>query len=598
MKAIDGEAEGCVLGYWSKVIQRIRQGLLRDIYRESRWIYGYAKKYRGAVFLFICLGLGSTAVGILSGLVSRNLINLVVGQATGWQLGTVACCYGALGIGKILLNAVSNRVSAHVNLNVKREMQKDVYERFINTQWRDISQYHTGDLMLRLDKDVSTVAGSVLGWIPSLITGLMQFFCALGVILYFDPIMALAALVGVPISTLLMGILTPKLRSWSQQVQQRSADINTFYVDSLQNLQTVKAFGVVERFSQNLDTLQEKYIEVGLGQNRAAVYSGVLMSFVGMAASYLCLGWGVYRLWTGKIDFGTMVLFIQLAGYLSSAASGLIKLGPGVVSATVSAERLISVLALPAERVEEPEELTSLNHSKSGITVSAEDVSFSYREGTPVLQHIDFVAQPGQVTAVVGPSGSGKTTLLRLFLSLVSPATGSTWLQGDNVRLGLQPGLRKLFSYVPQQKALFSGTVAETLRLGAPEATEEQLWEVLRLVEMDRVVEALPGGLHNKIGEDGALLSQGQGQRLSIARALLKDAPVMLLDEATSALDVETERRILDNIIEARRNATVIVTTHRPTVLTMCQRVYEIREGKATLLNEQEVSRRICAYGV
>lgn len=584
------------MGYLGKVVKKLRQGVLRDILRETRWIYRYAAGYRSRILLYILLGLASTATGLLAGLVSRSLINLVVAGSTEnlGRMVSVAGAFVGLGLFKIALGAVSGRVSAVVNLQVNREMRADVFRRFLNTGWQSISQYHTGDLVTRLNGDVSTVAGSVLGWIPGLITGLVQFFGALGVILYFDPSMALIALLGAPVSVVLMGVLAPKLRQRGLQVQEASSELGAFYTDSLQNIQSVKAFGLVDAFCEKLHGLQQRHLELSLQQNKLSVGASALMSLAGMAVSYLCLGWGVYRLFTGRIDFGTMVLFIQLAGYLSSSASGLVQLGPKVITATVSAQRLMAILELPAEPAEQPAMLETL--AQKPLTVSLKDVSFGYRPETPVLRHIAFEARPGEVTAVVGPSGCGKTTLLRLLLCLIGPDHGTAQVSGGGENVEMSPGLRTLFSYVPQQKALFSGTVAQTLRLGKPQATEQELWQVLEAVDMASVVREMPQGLDSAIGEDGSRLSEGQGQRLSIARALLRNAPVLLLDEATSALDVATERKILRNIMAHRRERTCIVTTHRPTVLSMCQKVYEIHDGQARLLTPQEIQKKIDAF--
>lgn len=582
--------------YVKKVFRKIRQGALKDIMEQTRWIYSYARQYRRQILGYILLGLLSTALGLGAGLISRRLINLVVAGSAGTlgrNVAMVAGGYVLLGLGRVLVSGISNRVSAHVNLNVNREIRGDIYSRFMNTSWQSISQYHTGDLLLRLDRDVSTVASSVLGWIPSLVTALVQFFGALLVILWFDPPMALFALLGVPVSTALMGMLAPKLQSYGLKVQEASGRLNSFYTDSLQNIQSVKAFGLVDSFGDKLYDLQEQHLKVSLQHNGISVGASMLMGLAGMAASYLCLGWGVYRLWTGRIDFGTMVLFIQLAGYLSSAATSLIKLGPGVINATVSAKRLMTILNLPKESVKRIPEQDALAQCPGGLKLVLHQVSFGYRDDQPVLRQVEFTAQPGSVTAVVGPSGSGKTTLLRLMLCLVTPDAGSAVLQGENITVMLQPGLRELFSYVPQQKALFSGTVEETLRLANPQAEDEALWQVLRMVELEDVVKKMPSGLYSSIGEDGGNLSQGQGQRLSIARALLRDAPILLLDEATSALDVATERRILRNIMEQKKDKTVIVTTHRPTVLAMCQCVYEIRNGNCCKLDETEIAERL-----
>lgn len=579
------------MSYVQKVLKHVKKGTLRDIVRETRWIYRYARRYWGKILLYIILGLAATAVGLGSSLLSRQLINLVVAGAqnreaiaralplAGWFLG--------LALFRVGLNALNSRVAAQVGLRVNKEIRGDLFGKFLQTDWQSIAGYHSGDLLNRLDKDAGTVAGSVLGWIPSLVTGLVQFLGALGVILYFDPIMALLALLSVPLTGAVFGSLTPRLRQYNREVMNAVGDLTAFYSDALQNLQSVKAFGLTDRFRSRLEELQNRHMTLALRQNGLSVGVGAAMSLLGMAASYLCLGWGVYRLWSGRIDFGTMVLFIQLAGYLSGSARSLLQLGPRVISATVSAQRIMAVLDLPREEEQVPPQVETLRRDPRGVGVELRQVDFSYRTREPVLRRGMFRAEPGQVAAIVGPSGAGKTTLLRLLLCLIRPEAGEAVLFGGNgEELPLCPGARTLFSYVPQEKALFSGTVAETLRLAKAEATEEELWEALELAEIADTVRSLPLGLNSPIGQDGGLLSEGQGQRLSIARALLHDAPILLLDEATSALDVATERRILRNIMARYRNKTCIVTTHRPSVLTMCTQVYEIREGTLTALDE------------
>ena len=502
-----------------------------------------------------------------------------------------------LALFRVALNAVSSRVSALVGLQVNKEIRADLFGKFLRTGWQSISGYHSGDLLNRLDRDAGTVAGSVLGWIPSLITGLVQFLGVLGVIVYFDPVMAVLALLSVPVTGAVFGALTPKLRRYNQEVMAATGDLTAFYSDSLQNIQSVKAFGLVDRFQEKLEGLQNRHMALSLRQNGLSVKVSAAMSLLGMATAYLCLGWGVYRLWSGRIDFGTMVLFIQLSGYLSSAANSLLQLGPRVIGATVSAKRIMTILDLPREPEVEAPEVEALRQDPGGVGVELRQVGFSYRPGEPVLTNSNFRAAPGQVAAIVGPSGAGKTTLLRLLLCLIQPQWGSAELFGAaGTRLALCPGARTLFSYVPQEKALFSGTVAETLRLARPEATEAQLWEALELAEMADTVRTLPKGLDSPIGQDGGLLSEGQGQRLSIARALLHDAPILLLDEATSALDVATERRILRNIMARYRSKTCIVTTHRPSVLTMCTQVYEIRDGRLALLDDAGKERLLSEF--
>ena len=582
--------------YIKNVIRRIRQGGLKEVWRETKSIYRYAKKYWTKIILFIILGLAGTALGIYTGLVSKELINMVMaGYGNGRRLRDilpVGSLLVGLAVGQIVLRAFSSRISAKVNLAVNREIRADIYRRFLLTNWESISRYHSGDLLNRINSDAGTVAGSVLGWIPTLITSLVQFLASLAIILHYDPVMGLITLATLPVSAIIFAFLAPKMRNLSRQTAEASADLTAFYADSLQNIQSVKAFDLVDHFSENLDGLQEKHIKASLRQNLFSVGSGAFMSLAGKAGSYLCLAWGVLRLWTKELDYGTLVLFIQLAGYLSSSANSLMSLGPSTISTTVAAKRIMTILDLPKEEVTPAPVVEKLCRENRGVTLQMRDMDFSYQDnrGGPVLRDVQFQAGPGEVVAIVGPSGSGKTTMLRLLLGLLRPTQGTTEaIDDDGVRLALGPNTRGLFAYVPQEKSLFSGTVAETLRLARQDATDEELWQVLELVYMDDVVRRMPKGLDSSIGQGGSRLSEGQGQRLSIARALLRQAPVILLDEATSALDVATERRILRNIMAKCKNKTCVVTSHRPSVLSMCSRVYEIREYSARILDQQDV---------
>lgn len=584
------------MSYLGKIIKHLKNGIARDIVHETRWIYNYARQYWGKIGIYVLLGLLTTASSLGSSLLSRNLINLVVAgakkQGALSAIIPLAVLFVSLALARVGLSALTSRVSAQVSLRVNKEIRADIFGKFLNTAWKDISSYHSGDLLNRINSDVEIVASSVLGWIPSLLISLVQFAGVLAVILYFDPWMGLLALIGGPLTGLVFGRLAPRLREYSQEVRDASSSLSAFYTDSLQNLQSVKAFGLVDQFGEKLEDLQKQHMKLALRQNALSVKISASLSLVGMAVSYLCLGWSIFRLWSGRIDFGTMVLFIQLASYLANSANGLLKLGPAVINATVSAKRIMTVLELPREEMEGAETAERLRRDPIGVSVELQDVGFSYRPEKTVLEHVDFRAAPGEVIAVVGPSGSGKTTLLRLLLSLLHPGEGSAKLSGSSgAELPLCAAARTLFSYVPQENALFSGTVAETLQLAKADATEAEMWEALALADLDDVVRAMPQGLDSPIGEDGGCLSEGQGQRLSIARALLHDAPILLLDEATSALDVATERRILRSIMKRYQNKTCIVTTHRPSVLELCTRVYQIQDQTVQVIGDAEIER-------
>ena len=247
----------------------------------------------------------------------------------------------------------------------------------------------------------------------------------------------------------------------------------------------------------------------------------------------------------------------------------------------------MEVVELPAEEYTHQEEVAQiLKSQKCAISLQVEDMDFSYLPGNCVFRKVQLEAQPGQIVALVGPSGGGKTTMLRILLGIVKVEAGTVTLTGGDpaITLPISASTRRLISYVPQENTLFSGTVAENLRALKPEATEQQLLEVLQLACADEFVCKLPQGIHTPLGERGKGLSEGQVQRLCIARALLSDAPVLLMDEATSALDVHTEQEILKNITRVQKNRTCIVTTHRPSILEVSHRVYQISEESVTCL--------------
>ena len=487
----------------------------------------------------------------------------------------------------IVLNALVSRFSAKINLRIGNELRAEVFGMFLNTDWESLQQFHSGDLLSRINTDVSNVAGSVLGWIPSLILRLTQFLASLAVILVYDPTMAVLALLSAPVTLLLSRPLVGKMRSFNRDMRAVGSEMTAFQEETLQNIPAIKAFHLVDTFRERLDRVQERYYDTGIAFQRFSILTSSFLSSCGMLVSYLCLGWGAYRLWQGRIDFGTMVLFLQLASYLSSSLSALIHLVPSAIEASVSARRIMSVLELTREQLDHPERAQRLVREGVPLALSLQGLEFSYQGRAPVLKQLDLQVQPHEMIAIVGPSGSGKTTLFRLLLGLLHPTSGSAVLTGGGEALDVSPSTRCCFAYVPQDNVIFSGTVAETLRLVRPDAPEEALWAALRAACAEDFVRGLPGGLDCPLRERGGSLSEGQNQRLAIARAILADAPILLLDEVTSALDLETEQRVLENIA-ALPGKTCILSTHRPSVLSLCSRVYCLHNAALELLPESE----------
>lgn len=540
-------------------------------------MFTYIRRYRAVVGIHILLGILGTALSLLSSVAMKTLIDVVTGFQTG-AIFTAAAWMAGMLLGSAAMQAAASRIAAVINIRVQNGIQAEVYDRMLRTDWASLEQFRSGDLLNRLNTDVTSVSGGVTGLLPSFVTAAVQFLGSLMIILCYDPVMALIALIGAPLSVLCSRTLVRRMRSYNRRMKDISSEVMSFHEDSLRNLTSIKAFGIMDGFRDRMCAMQGKYRETYLDYNRFSVIAGFVMSIVGLLVSAGCFGWGVYRLWTHAISYGAMMMFLQLTTMLRSAFSSLIGLVPTAVSITTSAGRLMAIADLPEEpgareRVSVPEP----------CTVELRDVTFAYPGGEPVLEHVDFRARPGEVVALTGASGEGKTTMIRLMLGLVRPEHGSVCLTGaDGQCLPVTAATRTAFSYVPQGNTVFAGTIADNLRMVRPEATDAELIAALETACAYDFVRQLPDGIYARTGELGHGLSEGQAQRIAVARAVLRGAPVLLLDEATSALDEATEQRMLENLMHSGRVQTCVLITHRAATAERCPRRYTLRGTRLT----------------
>ena len=561
--------------FLQKVKRKIEEGALEEFAREARWVWGYIRRYRSIVAVHILLGVLGILMGLGTSVASKYLIDAVTGYKTG-TIATAAAVMAGMMLGNILMKSMASRIGAAVNIRVQNEIQAEVFACILATDWESLDRYRSGDLLNRLTSDVGAVSSGVNSFIPSLISSGVQFVGALAIMLYFDPTMAVIALLGIPVSAGCSRILLGKMRRYNREMKAISSDTMSFYEDSLANLTSVKAFDITDIFYEKMTALQQKYRDEYLTYNRFSVRTTAFMSLVGMLVSAGCFGWGVYRLWTGAISYGSMTMFLQLSSTLSSAFSALIGLVSSAVSISTSAGRIMDVVQLPAEELEHTRDF----RREEQLTISMRGVGFAYQNGEEVLRDVDFTAGSGDLVALTGPSGEGKTTMLRMLLGLVRPQKGEAVLSCDEERYPLSAATRSAFGYVPQGNSMFTGTIRENLRMTRPEATDGELEHVLRIVCAWDFVKELPGGLDYTVGGRGKGLSEGQAQRLAVARALLCGAPILLLDEATSALDEGTEEQMLQNLMESGLVRTCILVTHRPGTLRFCTRQYRVQEGR------------------
>ena len=576
------ESLGTLVSSW-------RDGTFSEIWADWKWIWGYTKRYRRAVWFYTILGVASSTLGLVSAVASKYSIDIITGYDSDhlWFIVTVMVASALVGL---LLRSVTSRISTKISLRVNNDIQAQVFDRLLGADWRSLNAFASGDLLSRLSTDVGSVSSSAIRWLPDLIVTAYTFAATLAVILHYDWVMALLALASAPFLLLTSRRLIRGMRTHQQEVRQVGSRLMSYETETLHNLDAIKGFGITGRYGRGFRRRQEEFRRASLDYNLFSIRTEILLSLLGSAVQMAAFGYCLYLLWSGKILYGTMTLFLSQGAKLSSAFNALVRTVPSFLSASVSARRIRDLYALEPEPVLPDDGLDSL--ASQGFTVAVEDAGYAYVPHQPVLTHANFRAAPGETVALVGPSGGGKTTMIRLLLGLIRPAEGRAYLQAaDGRQVEVNAGLRRYFSYVPQGNTLLSGTIADNLRMVKPDASDAQLRAALEAACAWDFVSAMDGGLDASVGEHGHGLSEGQAQRIAIARALLRDAPVLLLDEATSALDVATERTILRNLAARYPHKTCIVTTHRPTVISLCRRVYQVSSGCLRLLDSDEAQR-------
>lgn len=555
--------------------------LLRSMSSEWKWLLRYVFRYRAEIVFYVIVGIAGTAMGLAASVASKYLIDAVIAH----NKDTIAFSAGlviGLALFQTVISAVISRIASVVGTRIRNEIRSDIYEHIVKSQWRDINKFHSGELINRLEGDVSAVSGSIITFIPNVFTRTVQFVGCLCVVLYYDPTMAFLALLSAPFLFLSSKYSAKMMRKYNKESREINGRILSFGEESMQNLQTIKAFDLVRQYTGDFKGLLENYRKIKIEHDKFSIIMTFCMSLIGLVVSYSCYGWGVYRLWQGIITYGTMTLFLQISGKLTGSFSSLVSLVPSAISIATAAGRIMEVTDLPLEKDEDGSKAEMLMDTarKQGVTIIADDVSYTYEDGDDtVLNKINFKVLPGETVALIGQSGEGKTTILRLILGLMKPDSGKMEVEINGEKLKISDSTRRFCSYVPQDNSVFSGTVAENLRMVKSDATDEELTQALKIADIWDYIKEQPLGLNTVIGERGINFSEGQIQRISIARAVLRKSPILIMDEVTSALDAETEGRVLTNLMKSDKKRTCIITTHRPSMLQYCDRVYKLDEN-------------------
>lgn len=579
-----------------KIFYKIKNKEYKGTISQLNWIYQYARPHILKIVIYTILGLSGSLIGIISSLVSRDLVDIITGHKTGELLFTFFAMFAIALLGTVV-GQLSSLLSTQISMKVENSIKAEAFDRIIESQWEELSQYNSGTLISCWSGDVSIVSNGILTLFPNLVIFVFQFISALYMVLRYDASFAVFAIVSVPLSLLISKESMKRLSKNNQSMFEINTKLANFNHEVFGNIQIVKAFDTLPMYSKRLKLLQKEYVQQKLKWQKISIFNSIMLTILSMLVSYAAQGWGIYKVWSGAITYGTMTMFISLSSTLSGTANNLIAFFPQAVMLANSSKRLRNIMSLPKEDFSQRDKVKEFydEHREEGIGIHVSGIDFAYKGGDTVLTDSAFDAYPRETIAFVGPSGEGKTTMLRYILRLINPEHGSGYicagrtLPGDGQCLELSASVRQIMAYVPQGNTMFAGTIAENMRNVKEDATDEEIIDALRMACAWRFVEKLPDGINSVIRERGTGFSEGQAQRLSIARALLRKSPILLLDEATSALDPATERELLNNIMSDNYARTCIVTTHRPKVLSVCNRVYAVHDKRVDMLTEDEV---------
>lgn len=591
-------------GKVSHFIKRVKDGAIKEKFGDLLFIWPYTKHNIIFVILYTLLGLSGTATGIISGLVSKDLVDIITNHRTGELIKAFVMLISTALLSTII-SQVSIIITTKITLKIKNEIQGDVFDKIITTEWEDLSKYHSSDLIYRWNGDSSQLSTGVLTYIPNIIINITRLISALAVVISYDASFAVIAICCMPISLIASRTTMKRMKDSNMSTITASTKLSSFSLDIFSNSQTIKAFDMIGYCSKRLRELQKDHADAQMKYQRNMAINSLIFSIVSLFTTYVAYGWGVYRVWSGVITYGTMTMFLTLTSTLSGSINSFIGLVPSTISLCNASKRVREIQELPKEDYSQRTEVKAFfdEHRTEGVGLCVRDLAYTYATGTEVFTKASLDAHPHEVVSFVGPSGEGKTTMLRFLLSIIRAKAGNGYLCAGNSTpesggpcMDLTASVRQLIAYVPQGNTMLSGTLAENMRNVRQDATDEEIIEALKMACAWSFIEKLPEGINSPIQERGGGFSEGQAQRLSIARALLKKAPILLLDEATSALDIDTEKEVLKNIMADDYPRTTIITTHRPSVLRMCKRVYSIRNLECVTLSESEINDLLSSY--
>lgn len=535
-----------------------------------KWLWVAWKGNRLQASLNALIGLLGVVVSLSSVWAVQHAIDVASHEAKG-EIITAVLLMGVLILCDFALNITSVWIRNLLGIKAQNRMQQKLLDRILRSEWKGKESHHSGDVLNRLEIDVANVVNFLTEIIPNSLSTLALFLGAFFYLFAMDWRLAIVIVIMIPIFVVFSKIYMRQMRHLTSEVRNSDSKVQSILQETIQHRMLIKTLEGDSEAVNRLEGTQSVLRNNIVRRTKFSVFSYLVLN-LGFSIGYLiAFGWAAIRLSAGTLTFGGMTAFLQLVNRIQSPARQLTRLIPSFVSVFTAAERLMELEEDPLE--EQGDSIVM----DSPCGVRFKNVTFAYEDSEDnVIEHLNYDFYPGSCTAILGETGSGKTTLVRIILALLKPMNGMVEIYNKLENKQLSPLLRTNFVYVPQGNTLMSGTIRDNLRLGKITATDEEMKKALKQSCAEFVFD-LPNGLETECTEQGGGLSEGQAQRISIARALLRNRSIMLFDEATSALDPETERQLLKNLLE-KHDKTIIFITHRPAVVEYCDQTLTIEK--------------------
>lgn len=574
----------------------------KDLWIKIKWMASYAKPAIPFLIFSIVVNVIFALIGIYNVTVSKSLIDSAI---SGDSDATIRWLITMLVITLIsmLSSPVTSFMSTHSSTKLTQNIQRKIYQHIQCSDWLEQSKFHSVSLLTRVTSDVGNISSAILGTIPSLVSLSVTLIGSFYTLINWAPSIAFVAVFIGPFLIIVGRYFSSKLKALYKEAQEEDVKYRSFMQESIQNIMIVKTFCMEKINMHRLVEIQDNKYRIAMRNTKLSVMTSMSMSFCSSLAYFTIFTWGVLNIAKGLSTYGTFTGMLQLYNKVQAPFSSLASMIPGLISTIAAAERLMEIEAIPVEKMADERELDDIANLEVALdTVSSkissefdrpeiifENVSFAYKANNNILNNIDLTIKPGETLAFVGPSGEGKTTMIRLILSLINATEGNVLLSENNLVKSMNRNYRELISYVPQGNTLFSGSIRDNLKYGKPNASDDEIFQALKSACAFDFINDLEDGLDTMIGEKGLGISEGQAQRIAIARSFLRERPILILDEATSALDPETEVAVLKAVRSLPTKPTCIIITHRPSALNICNRIMKLEKGHLREVSRESI---------